>query len=277
MVDVMDRTRETEFSLNFRTFKYMTVKTFINHSIIEPTNGYGFNVGLENPQILLTRFNITETGLKIKYAYKETFMKSPRGNKFSMGTRAPILYVNVSRGNDWLNSDFTYWRTEVKITKSITSRTFGETRLAIISGKISGTVPYARLYAGQGSYRPFSLEAEQSFGTMRFNEFLSDRFFSLFIKQDFGKLLFKPRGKFQPELALVHNAGVGRLSDTERHQNIEFKTMEKGYFEGGILFNNLARMQLFKYGIGVFYRYGPYAYSKTIDNFAFKLSLQINL
>ncbi len=277
MVDVMDKTKETEVSLNFRALKYMTVKAFTSHSAIEPTNGYGFNIGSENPQILLTQFNITETGVKIRYAYKETFMKSPRGNKFSMGTNAPVLYLNVSRGNDWFNSDFSYWRTEMKITKTFTTRSFGETRLAFVSGMVSGTVPYSRLYAGQGSYRPFALEAEQSFGTMRFNEFLSDRFMSLFLKQDFGKLLFKPRGKFQPELALVHNVGFGRLSDTGRHENIDFKTMGKGYFEGGLLINNLARMQLFKYGIGVFYRYGPYAYSKTIDNFAFKLSLQINL
>jgi hypothetical protein len=255
----------------------MTVKAFTSRNAIAPTNGYGFNIGSENPQILLTRFNITETGVKIRYAYKETFMKSPRGNKFSMGTNAPVLYLNVSRGNDWFNSDFSYWRTEMKITKTFTTRSFGQTRLAFVSGMVSGTVPYSRLYAGQGSYRPFALEAEQSFGTMRFNEFLSDRFMSLFLKQDFGKLLFKPRGKFQPELALIHNVGFGRLSDTGQHQNIDFKTMRKGYFEGGLLINNLARMQLFKYGIGVFYRYGPYAYSKTIDNFAFKLSLQINL
>ena len=46
-----------------------------------------------------------------------------------------------------------------------------------------------------GSYKPFTLETEQSFGTMRFNEFLSDRFIGLFIKQDFGKLLFKAQGQ----------------------------------------------------------------------------------
>lgn len=277
MIDVMDKVRESEVSLSFRTLKYMTLKAYMTHSIVEPANEYGFNVGMEEPQVLLTRYNFTETGIKLKYAYKETFMKSPRGNKFSMGTNAPVFYLNISRGNDWLNSDFTFWRSEMKITKSFTTRTFGETRLALVSGMVSGTVPYARLYAGMGSYRPFSLESEQSFGTMRFNEFLSDRFVSLFLKQDFGKLLFKPRGKFQPEIALVHNAGWGQLSDAYRHQHIEFKTMKKGYFEGGILFNNLARMQLFKYGIGVFYRYGPYTFSKTIDNFAFKLSLQINL
>jgi hypothetical protein len=112
---------------------------------------------------------------------------------------------------------------------------------------------------------------------MRLNEFLSDRFISFFVKQDFGNLLFKPVGKFQPEIALVQNVGFGSLANREPHENIEFRTMEKGYFETGLLINNIIRVQLFKYGLGVFYRYGPYAYTKTIDNFAFKLTLLFKL
>ena len=53
--------------------------------------------------------------------------------------------------------------------------------------------------------------------------------------------------------------------------------MEKGYFESGLLINNIFRVQIFRYGIGVLYRYGPYTYTKTIDNFAFKLTMQFNM
>ena len=142
---------------------------------------------------------------------------------------------------------------------------------------VSSDVPYSKLYAGQGSYRKFTVESEASFGTMRLNEFLSDRFVSLFVKHDFGTLLFRPRGRFQPEVALVHNLGFGSLKHGENHKNIVFDTLEKGYFEGGLLINNLLRIQILRYGLGVFYRFGPYAFSKTIDNFAFKLTLQFNL
>jgi hypothetical protein len=277
MVEVMDKTKETEISLGFRTLKYLTIKTFLIHSELTPTNAYAFSLNEGNPQVMLTGFNITEAGIKLKYAFKETFMKSPRGNKFSMGTNFPIIYVNLSKGIDWLNGGFTYWRNEAKITKSFKTKSLGETRLAIISGMVNGSVPYARLYAGMGSYKSFTLEAEQSFGTMRFNEFLCDRFISLFIKQNFGKLLFKPRGGFQPELALIHNLGFGMLDNKAPHENIAFKTMEKGYYEGGLLINNLLRVQLFSYGVGIIYRYGPYAFTKAIDNFAFKLTLQFNL
>ena len=153
----------------------------------------------------------------------------------------------------------------------------GDTRFALLAGKVSSDVPYGRLYAGLSSYKPFTLESEQSFGTMRFNEFVADRFIALFVKQDFGKLLIRPRGKFQPELALVHNLGFGMLSNGAQHENITVESYGKGYFEGGLLMNNLVRVQLFKYGLGVLYRYGPYAFPKTIDNFALKLTLQFNL
>jgi hypothetical protein len=277
MVEVMDKSQETEISFGFRALKYLTVRTFLVHSEITPTNGYGFSLNEGNPQLILTSFSITEAGAKLKYAFKETFMKTPRGNKFSMGTKFPVIYLNLVRGASWLNGSFNYWRTEVKLTKSFMTKTFGETRIAFISGIVSGTAPYGKLYAGMGSYKTFTLETEQSFGTMRFNEFLSDRFMALFVKQDFGKLLFKPRGKFQPEIAIVHNLGFGKLDNADPHENITFSTMEKGYYEGGLLINNIIRVQLFKYGVGVLYRYGAYAFTRTIDNFAFKLTLQLNL
>jgi hypothetical protein len=227
--------------------------------------------------MVLTTYNFTEAGIRLRYAYQETYMKTPRGNKFSMGTKYPVAFLNIARGGFAMNGYFKYWRTEAKITRVFKSKSFGDTRVALIGGIVSSSVPYSKLYTGLSSYKPFTLEAEQSFGTMRFNEFLSDHFVALFLKQDFGKLLFKPRGKFQPEIALVQNMGFGSLADGQHHENIAYKTMEKGYFESGILINNIFRIQLFRYGIGVMYRYGPYAYPKTIDNFAFKLTVQLSM
>lgn len=277
MIELMDRAWEYEITADFRAFRYLTARTYFSHGFVSPSNDYVYRLNDNYPQVMLASYDITETGFRLKYAYKETFMKTPRGNTFSMGTTFPVIYLNIGRGDDWLNGDFKYWRAELKITKNFKTKLLGETRAALVSGMVKGDAPYSRLYAGLASYRPFTLEVEQSFGTMRFNEFLSDRFISLFIKQDFEKLLFKPRGKFQPELALVHNIGFGELLKPEPHGNIEFDTMEKGFYEGGLLINNLFRLQILRYGFGVFYRYGPYAFDKTIDNFAFKLSIQFNL
>jgi hypothetical protein len=194
-----------------------------------------------------------------------------------MGTKFPVIYYNTSRGLDLWNSTFMYWRHETKITKTFQTKAWGSAHLTLITGMVSSKVPYCKLFAGMGSYRAFTFEAEQSFGTMRMNEFLSNRFIALFYKHDFGNLLFKPRGNFQPELAFVQNIGFGRLSAQEHHENILVRTMEKGYFESGLLINNLLKVQIFKYGLGVFYRYGPYGLSRPIDNFAFKMTLQFNM
>jgi hypothetical protein len=277
MVEVMDITRETEVSLGWRAFKFLTGQLYASNGEYTPTNGYGYSLNDANPLMMLTSYYITEAGTKLRYAFNETFLKTPRGNKFSMGTKYPVAYLNIARGVNTLNGDFRYWRTEMKITKVFKTKSVGDTRLAVIGGLVTGEVPYSKLYAGLGSYKSFTLESEQSFGTMRLNEFLSDRFFGLFLKQDFGKLLFKPRGKFQPEIALVSNLGFGTLTGKGHHENITYKTYEKGYFEGGLLLNNIVRIQLFRYGLGVMYRYGPYAYPKTIDNFAFKLTLQFSM
>jgi len=277
MVEVMDITKEAQVLLSWRSFKYLTAQLYGSHGIYTPTNGYGYSLSEENPQMLLTTYNFTEAGIRLRYAYQETYMKTPRGNKFSMGTKYPVVFLNVARGGYAMNGYFQYWRTEAKITRVFKTKSIGDTRVALIGGIVSSGVPYSKLYAGLSSYKPFTLEAEQSFGTMRFNEFLSDHFIALFIKQDFGKLLFRPRGKFQPEIALVQNMGVGSLADEQHHENIVYKTLEKGYFESGLLINNIFRLQIFRYGIGVMYRYGPYAYPKTIDNFAFKLTVQLSM
>jgi hypothetical protein len=277
MIEMMDKTIETEVSLNFRALKFLTGKPYIIHSRFVPTSDYRYSISDENPHVLLSQFNITEAGIKLRYAFDEKFVKTPRGNKFSMGTKYPVFFLNVARGINWFNSDFTYWRTEFKVTKTFKTKNFGNTRLAFIAGMVKGDVPYSKLYAGQASYKRFTLESEHSFGTMRFNEFLSDRFISVFLKQDFGKLLFKPRGKFQPEIALVNNVGFGLMKNARHHENIDFQTLEKGYYETGLLINNIFRIQIFRYGVGVLYRYGPYAFAKTIDNLAFKLTLQFSM
>jgi hypothetical protein len=108
------------------------------------------------------------------------------------------------------------------------------------------------------------------------NEFISDRFLSVFFRQNFGKLLFRTRS-FQPEIVLVTNFGIGSLKSPERHRNIEFKTLEKGYYESGILINNILNQFFLGYGLGVYYRYGPYTLEKSIDNFAFKFTLNAKL
>ncbi len=56
MVEVMDMTEEAEISLGFRAFKYLTAKAYLAHSELTPTNGYGYSLNEENPQVILNHF-----------------------------------------------------------------------------------------------------------------------------------------------------------------------------------------------------------------------------
>ena len=112
---------------------------------------------------------------------------------------------------------------------------------------------------------------------MRMNEFLSGRFVNIFWRQDFGSLLFKSK-KFKPKLLLLTNYGIGSLNNPEEQQGIMFKTMEKGYWESGILINNIIKSSnIIGIGFGTFYRYGAYTLPNTKDNFAYKLSITFDL
>jgi len=276
MIENMDKVEAREIYFGFRTFKYLKSALFLNNSVVTSTNGYMFSLSDENPVILLDQFTYTEIGMKFRYSFNEGFMKTPYGNKFSLGTSYPVLSMNLTRGVNLLDGDFIYTKIEGKVLKSFTSRIFGVSKIQLTAGKVFGELPYSKLYNGHGSYKRFTLESEYSFATMRFNEFLSDQFVSLYLKQDFGSLLFKTE-RFNPGITLVTNIEFGKLNHPERHNNLEFNTMEKGYYESGILINNIIKSSIFGYGFGIFYRYGPYTFSKTSDNFAYKLTLKFNL
>lgn len=275
LISHMDYIEGWSASFEFHALQYFKTHIFFQNSKTTFGNNYQFN-DLENgTENLIDKATFSELGIKLRFAYKEKFMVSGR-KKISLGTKFPILYANFNQGIDWMNGDFTYSRYEIRISKKILSRSLGHSYIDLEGGIVEGRVPYSKLYNGKGSYQGFSLVSANSFGVMRMNEFLSDHFFSIFFRQDFGKLLFKTK-RFQPGVEFVSNFGIGKLQNPELHRGINFKTMEKGYYESGIIINNIINQFFLGYGIGIYYRYGPYQLQKSIDNFSFKLSLKLNL
>ena len=58
--------------------------------------------------------------------------------------------------------------------------------------------------------------------------------------------------------------------------NHSFKVHEKGFYESGVLVDNLLILGNSGLGIGVFHRYGAYALPEMKDNFVYKLSIKFN-
>ena len=213
----------------------------------------------------------TEVGVYFRYAYKEKFLQTPRGNRISMGTDYPVFYFNVIKGLSLFESSNEYWKYESQIYKKFTIRNLGDTHITITGGLITGEIPYSGLYYAAGSYS--WLNIDNTFNAMRINEFISNRFACVFFRHDFGSLLLKTK-KWSPRFVITSSAGWGDNNLIGAGVNENFaKSMNKGYYEAGIQINNILKLDFQGYGLGVYYRYGPYSLPKEINNWAFKFNV----
>lgn len=270
LVNRMDRIKGFESTFTFRAMRYFKFK----FSLVNATrslNDYSFG-GTEN---VIDNYRLTEAGAGFKFTFDEKFVQTPRGRKISTGTRYPVLWFNYRQGIELLNGSLLYHKYEARISKTFHSKRFGKTAATMVSGLSDRALPIGLLYNGHGNYSGFSFDAENSFGTMRMNEFYSSRFYYAFFRQNFESLLFR-RGKFKPGISLAFNAGVGEMKHPQLHRGIYYKTMEKGYYETGLIFDKILNQKLFGYGFAVYYRLGPYSFTKTANNFAYKLALTFN-
>lgn len=237
----------------------------------DPFKDYYFTSS-DLPSDTITTFSTTNFTFGFRFAFREKILQTTKG-QISMGSKYPIVWFNYSRGIDgMLDGDFSYNRFDLKIDYTHYIKYLGESSILVKTGLIVGQLPISNLYSGVGTYSQFTLYAPGSFGTMRPNEFYSDRYLSLFLTHNFKDLLFS-FGNYKPELMIVTNIAFGSLSNTADHHLIDFNTLEKGYYESGLIIRKLLDLQVYDLGLGVLYRYGPYGFDTPSKNFAYKISL----
>jgi hypothetical protein len=267
---IMDYVREWNHALHFRPITYLQVRLLLAHSHNTPSYNYAFKSSDS------THFNFTEISAGIRYAYGEKKIQIinlslPQLSKY------PIVYFQFSRGmNNVLNGDYSYKKFDFRIDQNFKALGIGKIGIQLAGGITQGNAPYFKLYNGKGSLRQPSIVIHNSFETMRYNEFLSDRYFALFFSHDFGKLYLVKRLKINPTLMFLHNIGFGSLKNPGEHSGLTFSTMQKGYYESGLFLDNIIVIKIggLKTGVGTgfFVRYGPYALPELKDNLVFKLS-----
>jgi len=277
----MDYIEQKEISLNFRAFKYLTASLAYNESFRIPKYDYVFLPEKNDSTRTSIGFRSTEIRLKGRYAYKERMIQS-LGQMLSDGTKYPVLYFGITKSIKGISSSaYDYNKLSLGIEKTFLIRNFGKTHILLEGGILEGNVPYSFLFNGNGSYNKGNLlYVENTFQTMGLYEFVSDRYVNLFLSHNFGTLLFK-RPNFQPQFIVFTNAGFGSLKNPGQHLNIGLNTMEKGFYESGLLINNILRVNYYNIayigiGGGAFIRYGNYSVPKTEENLSFKLSLTIS-
>jgi hypothetical protein len=271
-INSMDRSRSYSAGFHFRALQHFSWKIALESERKTALDFYQFDQSgsWEN------EFQLTKIQLESRFAFKEKFMQTTR-SLISLGSKYPIVWLRYTHfSNQLLDGQFEGAKLEMKTKYSFFTPYFGTTSISLIGGIADEMLPATELFNAPATYRGFGLYAPESFGTMRMNEFLSDRFGAVFLSHNFGKLLLR-KNKFEPEFALALNVGLGSLENPALHRGISVNTMQHGFYEGGFLIHKLLKLPTLNIGFGTFYRFGPYGYDEVGKNFGFKFSLEVGL
>lgn len=269
--NVFDSSQVFEGSFSIKPFANWQLCFTMNHQNMDPTRAYRFLPDTSQNQ----QYNFTEIGLTTRWGIKEKYIQVGR-RKISKPTKYPVLHFHVTQSLPGLGGEFSYTKLMARATQTFYVRKLGKSSFIVEGGCVLGDAPYGKLFAHRGTFANFSIVSRMGFETMRSNEFLMDSYVSLFFNHNFGTL-FRVKKIIRPELSIVHNVGFGWLGEPQRHQGIPFKTMKHGFFEGGIVIDNILVLGGSGFGVGVFYRYGSTASGDPLQNIFVKMSLAVAL
>lgn len=292
----------TKFSIDKRTFKiydprpinvttfyrHRTWKTFLETRILPKTEAiwqlssseviplfpYEFIANGQN----YTNFNMTTAQVSILWSPYSDFMHTPSG-KMEKEKRYPKFTFQYTQSVPGiLDNDFDFGKIDFRAEYERNFVTGQKASISTQAGYAFGEVPITHLYNTSPNslnrdrlLQRINVAGSNSFETMYFNEFFSNRYVMIHTKFGFKRIQILK--KVKPSMVLVTRMAWGDLTQPERHLGIDFKTLPRGYYESGIELN-----QIF-YGLGLsgFFRYGPYQLPKLEDNFAIKLTFKLDL
>lgn len=246
----------------------------LSQSHIAPRFNYFYNLN----DRAYSNFNASLLTFSIQWNPFSKYMQTPNG-RIEYNKNYPKFTFQFSKTiENFMQNDFNFGKIDVRFDYQKKFNSNQKISLLFEAGNAFGDVPLTHLY----NHSPNNLNKDKiiqritfasrdSFETMYFNEFFSDKYIYLHLKHYFPK--WEISRQIKPIVSIVSRYGLGELKHKERHSGMTFKTLEKGFYESGFEFN-----QIYK-GIGftAFYRYGPNQLPNLQDNIAIKLSLQINL
>ncbi len=267
-----DRKRLAEVALSGYVTPTMKLAVFGNYQRLYYTEGYEF---ARNSVLEPTQIDLSEVGLEFSWHFREKIMQL--GNKrISKGSKFPKLQVRATHGiKGVFDSQYEYLRMHAELSQDISLRGFGNFIWVMSASKTEGEVPLFLLHTANASGVRWRLTVPNTFEAMPPHTFYNDQQVSLFTRLRF--LSWKTSKKwFEPQLSIHHALGFGTMKNQQNH-NVGFRTMEKGYYEGGIIFDNLLRTNFLSIGAGLFTNYGHYAIPKFEDNLVVKFSIGFSL
>ena len=250
-----------------RVLRYLQLQTQLSKTERRP------NLFRNIPEQPALKYNLTEASVGMRYAYGE--QKTQLFNQtLALPNNYPVLWLQYTRGLDnLLDGSYSYQKYDLRAEASLLHRTLGESNVTLTGGLVTGNAPFVSLYNGAGSFsEDYDLYAGEGFETMGPYEFFSDRYAAVFLTHNFGKRLLRTK-LFKPDVVVVTNIGFGDLNrELPVFMKEEVTDMRKGFYESGLLLNNIISSAFSGIGVGFFYRYGPYALPEPADNLKIKLT-----
>lgn len=226
----------------------------------------------------LTQYKLSEATLGFQFNPNNEYMNSPVG-KLKIATGYPQITLQLSQSfENVLKSDFHFSQINFRLLQKFEPLNVGSTSILFEGGIIFGDAPISHLFNATPNYtyknpwaKRIKFAGTNSFETMGYNEFISDKFVAIHLKHNFNK--FKLGNKFKPQLTLVTRFAIGTIEHAEYHQGMAFKDLNKGFMESGFALNNLFK----GFGMSSFYRLGSYQNKEWSDNLSIKLTYKFDL
>ncbi len=253
-------------SIEIRPVEPLNLKLFVDYAR-NTKNSYG-----NFSDLAWDPFRLTRAGFELRYSPGIAFLNDPVELIQSTPPKSDF-YLSVIQGLKLLESAYRFTKIDSKAKFNIRLSALGTTTIMVRGGKIFNTAPITDWFHGYGSYPgAFTLLAHYAFATMRLNEFSADQYAALHIRHNFGGGFIPSWYFFRPELSLAQNIGFGSL---QQHYQDESGTKDfrKGFYESGIELNKIININFIGLGLGTYYRYGPYRLTTTMENFAYKFTL----
>lgn len=246
----------------------------LSRSNITQIEDYQFEIGNE----IFSNYVIAEATASFRFSPKTNFFLSEDG-EIEYFDGFPKITAQVSQGlRSFFDGDFEYIKLGLKLDYYIKRTDLSSTNI-LLEGKLGiGDIPLTHLFHAFPNsptkdriLQRFSVAGRQSFETMYFGEFFSDKLVSLQLRHALRRFYFSDRIK--PELVFISRHALGSLVQRERHLGLDFNTLEHGYNELGMELNKIFA----GFGLSFAYRYGAYYLPEFEDNISFKFTFYLSI
>ena len=273
-IDLFHKHITKSVGLQHKFSNHLLLESQLATSKVEPT--YFYNFLIDNK--IYSNFDLSTAKTSLQWSPFSEFSEI-NGKIEETKNGFPKFTLQYTQGfKSVLGSDFKFSKIDFRTIQEFKHKNEANTKITLVAGLAQGDTPITHLYHASPNnitketiMQRFSVAGLNSFETMYFNEFFSDRFSTLQVKHSFKP--FKISDRFKPQLVLISRYAIGNMNNIDRHQGIPFNTLRKLYSESGFEINKL----LFGFGLSFAYRYGGYHLDDFEDNIAFKFTFNISL